>query len=335
MLAGRFRTRLVVLGIGCGAAFAAIARTLPSPDLHAPALRAVPAGATLLVVVKPAPFAAKGLWKLPPASAPAKLLARFSSVCGVTALDALDEIAIATPGSAKDGTFALVATGRFRAAPVEACLTRLARDDGRTIERTAAREGQPFVKLHDTSTSGSATSGMASGRPTLALADGVLLAGDASYVDEMIRVLAGQAPSAEDDPLHTGLRHELASGAALAASLRLTADTREAIRREIGDPKAPAGHIVGLLGSVRVGPNVALRGLVACDDEASANALREVIERMAADAEGSITARFLGLVPLLHARATKTEGRAAVIATDTDPNGAAAITNAAFSAWAP
>ena len=317
---------LLVFGVAASMALAALARTLPSPDLHVPALAALPAGATLLVVAKPAQLRTKGLWKLPPTSEPAKLLARVASTCGLDPLEGVDEIGVATPGSARDGAFGVVITGDFFAAPREACALRLARDRDKTIERTTAGVEGRFVVLTDTS---------GDGRATLALTDGMLLAGDASYVAAMMRTLAGGEASAAADPTHAGLRRELDGGAALVASLRLTADTRETIRRELRDPKAPASNIVGLFASLRTTSKISLRGVVACEDEASATAMTDVVERMAKDAEVSTTARFLGLVPLLRSRSTKTEGRGAIITAETDPAAASLLLGALGGALSP
>jgi hypothetical protein len=152
------------------------------------------------------------------------------------------------------------------------------------------------------------------------------------------------ASSAATEPLHRGLRQELADGALLVASLRLTADTREAIRREVGDPQAPASQIVGLLGSVRRASPTAngpasgalrLTGMVACEDETSAKALTEVVERLARDAEGTVTARFLGLAPVLHDRQVTTEGRGAILRTQTSPATLGSLFDAAEKVWSP
>lgn len=317
---------LVVTGLLAAVGLGALARTLPSPDLHVPALALVPQGATLVVLARPTELRAKGLWKLPPASEPAKLLARIASTCGLDPLEGVDEIAVATPGSARDGAFGIVVSGHFLAAPRVACAERLARDRDKSIERSSGGADRRFVVLTDQG---------GDGRATLALTDGLLLAGDVGYVTEMMRTLAAGAGSAVQDPTHAGLRRELADGAALAASLRLTADTRETIRRELGDPKAPARNIVGLFGGLRTSPNVQLRGVIACEDEASAAAMTDVVERMAKDAEASTTARFLGLVPLLRSRVTKTEGRGAVVRAETDVAAAGLLLSALGGAVSP
>lgn len=317
---------LIVTALAAGLGLAALGRTLPSPDLHVPALAALPQGATLVVVARPALLRAKGLWKLPTSSEPAKQLARIASTCGFDPLEGVDEIAVATPGSARDGAFGVVVSGSFFAAPREACAQRLARDRDKVLERGFGGPDRRFVVLTDTS---------GDGRATLALTDGMLLAGDAAYVAEMMRTLASADGSAAVDPTHAGLRRDIAEGAALAVSLRLTADTRETIRRELHDPKAPASNIVGLFASLRTSPRIGLRGVVACEDEGSAAAMTEVLERMAKDAEGSLTARFLGLVPLLRSRVVKAEGRGAVIAAETDPAAASLLIGAIGGVLSP
>jgi hypothetical protein len=323
---------LVALGLW------ALARTLPTPDLHLPALQVVPPGSTLLVVARPAPLRARGLWRLPKGSEPAKLLADVTGACKINLLDEVDEVALATPGSARDGTFGAVFSGTFLAAPRVACVERLARDRGRLATRTRAGANKRFVVLTD-ETSGA----------SFAATNGLLLVGSAAYVGEMIRTadgsVEGGAVSAATEPLHRGLQRELADGALVVASLRLTADTREAIRREVGDPTAPASQIVGLVGSVRPAPTspsgdsragaLGLKGLVACEDEVSAKALTEVVERLARDAEGTVTARFLGLSPLLHDRIVTTEGRGAVLRTEASPETLGALLDAAEKVWSP
>lgn len=310
---------------GGAALLALLARRLPSPDLHVPALSAVPAGATFLALARPVELRAAGLWKLPVGALPARLLQRVSSTCGKDPLEGVDEIAVATPASALDGAFGIAVTGVFRAAPWEACLLRLARDDGKSLDVRRPEERDRFVRLTDPSGDGQAT---------IALADGVLLAGSARYVADMRETLAGRRVSAATDPLHAGLRRD-APASALIASLRLTADTREAIRLEIRDPTAPAARIVGLLGSVTLGQKTTLRAVVACEDDAAGRAMTDVLARLADDAEASTTARFLGLVPLLRTRTLATEGRAAVLTAVATPETAAALGAALGAALAP
>lgn len=334
-----FARALGVASVATALLLAALARRLPSPDLHVPALSVIPSGSTLLVVARPGPLQALGLLRLPKSAEPSRLLAEIATTCKINPLDEVDEVALATPGSARDGTFGLVLTGTFPAAPRVACIERLARDHGRseglTKRRAGAHQRFQLLALADDERGAS-----------VALADGLLLIGSAAYVAEMIRTAdasldglsaGASGGSAATEAMHQGLRREFGEGALVVASLRLLADTRETIRREVGDPNAPAGQIVGLLGSVRSDGRTSrlqVAGMVACEDEASAKAMADVVERMARDAEGTATARFLGLAPLLHDRSVTTEGRAAVLRTHAAAATLGSLLDAVEKAWA-
>jgi hypothetical protein len=244
-------------------------RSAQRPVLYGPALGAVPAGPAALLSVdlrqlRGSAAAASGAGR-----ARRLLGADLTALCGVDPLAAAEELVIAVPGAPADGEFGAAAAGPLDAAAVSECAARVVGSrGGRPV---TLREGE-FLVITDVLSAGA---GVVAVRP-----GGPLLFGGASYVRQMMAAVERRAPSVLSDARHMALRGEVGDRQALVLSTLLTADGRDRIRAELGDPRAPAASVLGLGLSASASDPVRLHGLVGCDRAEPCAQLADTLRRL-------------------------------------------------------
>lgn len=278
-------------------------RVIQRPDLTQPALAAIPAGAQLIASVdlrrlRTTPFArvlsGKSRALLQPAGDGSNELTRL---CGFDPLDLAQDLALAVPPSPTDGELAVAATGPFSAASLTTCASRI----------VTAREGRPvtlregdFLVVTDVSASSAEVVAVRDGGP--------LLLGSASYVRQMMATAERRAPSAQTDARHVALRSEVGERQPLVLSALLTADGRDRVRAELGDPGAAAASVIGLSLSASAGDPVALHGMIGCDQGEPCAQLARSLDALRKSDEGELGKQLLGLKEPLDAATIAAEG---------------------------
>jgi hypothetical protein len=265
-----------------------VARTARRPDLSEPAAQAIPAGPQLLATLDlrklrgtplGALFAGKGREVVQ--------LERgdlLRQICGFDPVEQVLEVAFAVPGSATDGEFGVAASGDLSAPRLAECAARV----------TAARGGRPvtlregeFLVVTDVAAAGAGVVAVRNG--------GLLLMGGGPYVRQMMAAAERRAPSVLSDARHVALRGEVGEREALVISALLTADGRDRVRAELGDPRAPAGSVIGLSLSGTAADPISLHAMIGCDRAEPCAELARSLEGLRKSDEADVGKRLLGL----------------------------------------
>ncbi len=248
---------LAVVAAALGAGLVVLAQQKGSPDLAAHALDAIPVGALLVATADldalraspvGAPFLREGR-EIPG-------VGKVKDVCGFDPMDTLSEVALAIPASGDSGEFGLVAAGKIDDEAILACAAKV-------IE---ARGGHAIV----TPIGGFRTvrdSGLPGGGEIAVRKGGPLLLGAGSYLRAMIDAADGRAGSIRSSVAHSQLGKQL-DGGAVRVTVVLSPDQRKSLVSELaidGAKDSPAASVVaGALG-VKLGPRVAIHGVIACE----------------------------------------------------------------------
>lgn len=282
---------LAVVAAALGGGLVVLARQKGSPDLAAHALDAVPAGALLVATADldalraspvGAPFLREGR-EIPG-------VGKVKDVCGFDPVDTLSEVALAIPASGDAGEFGLVAAGKIDDEAILACAAKV-------IE---ARGGHAVV----TPIGGFRTvrdSGLPGGGEIAVRKGGPLLLGAGSYLRAMIDAADGRAGSIRSSVAHSQLGKQL-DGGAVRVTVVLSPDQRKSLVEELaidGAKDSPAASVVaGALG-VKLGPRVAIHGVITCE-QAEACARFATVLKSARDARANgYSTRLVGFSTVL------------------------------------
>jgi hypothetical protein len=282
---------LGVVAVALGAGLVVLARQKGSPDLASHALDAIPAGALLVASADldalraspvGAPFLREGR-EIPG-------VGKVKDVCGFDPMDTLSEVALAIPASGDAGEFGVVAAGKIDDEAILACAAKV-------IE---ARGGHAMV----TPIGGFRTvrdSGLPGGGEIAVRKGGPLLLGAGSYLRAMIDAADGRAGSIRSSVAHSQLGKQI-DGGAVRVTVVLSPDQRKSLVEELaidGAKDSPAASVVaGALG-VKLGPRVALHGVIACE-QADACARFATVLKAARDARANDYAtRLVGFSTVL------------------------------------
>jgi hypothetical protein len=269
---------LAVAAAALAAGLVVLARQKGSPDLASHALDAIPTGA--LVVASAdldalraspvgAPFLREGR-EIPG-------VGKVKDVCGFDPMDTLSEVALAIPAAGDAGEFGVVAAGKIDDEAILACAAKV-------IE---ARGGKAIV----TPIGGFRTvrdSAQAGGGEIAVRKGGPLLLGAGSYLRAMIDAADGRAPSIRSSVAHTQLGKQI-DGGAVRVTVVLSPEQRRSLVDELaidGAKDSPAASVVAGAFGVKLGPRVALHGVIACE-QADACARFATILKSARDAKAN------------------------------------------------
>lgn len=266
------------------------ARRAQAPVLYAPATQAVPAGPLVLATVDLRSLRGTSLGGLLGGRGERMLGADLRAVCGGDPFASAAELALAMPAAPGDGEFGVVVAGELSAIELTRCAERVIQArGGRPV---TLREGD-FLVVTDVASPGEGLVAVRHGGP--------LLFGGAPYVRRMMDTAARRAPSVEADARHVALRGEAGEGALVASAL-LTADLRERLRGELGEPDAPLAGVVGVGLSLGARDPTAVRLIVGCDSAAACAGVAAMLQRREPIAQARVeaagpTARLQGAVP--------------------------------------
>jgi hypothetical protein len=315
------RTRNAValaIVLAAGGAGLVLAGRKPAPALNeATALDAIPSGAMLVATVDlTAVRSSSALGPLLRGDREIPGLGKVRDACGFDPLDGLRElvIAIPTPGSADEATgptgdlaettsdLGLAASGAVDAEALIACASKV----------ITSRGGQPkvtsigsFRAVRDASAG--ASSGEIAARP-----GGLLLLGGGPYLRAMIDAADNRVPRVRASPAHADLAAALGEGAA-RVTMVLTPGQRRDLAEELaesGAAGAPSGAITALGLSARLGPEIALHGVLTCNGEAPCRSLADRLAQARAARAGDVTVRLSELGAILDAAQIEPSGAA-------------------------
>lgn len=285
----RTRNALAFLAVAaaCGGGLAWVAQHRQVPDLKGHALDAIPGGALLVATADiealraspvGAPFLRQGR-EIPG-------LGKVRDVCGFDPMDTLREVALAIPAAGDAGEFGLSASGDVDAEALLACAAKV-------IE---GRGGRPVVTSVGSFRSVRDAAAGASAGEIAVRKGGPLLLGGGAYLRAMIDAADGRTPTIRASVAHTQLAQEVGD-ASVRITVVLTPDQRQALSEELangGEAGSPAAAIVaGALG-VKLGPTVALHGVLACDGEAACSRLAVTLKAARDDRASDYATRLVG-----------------------------------------
>ena len=291
---------LAVLAAALGAGLVVLARQKGSPDLASHALDAIPTGA--LVVASAdldalraspvgAPFLREGR-EIPG-------VGKVKDVCGFDPMDTLSEVALAIPAAGDAGEFGVVASGKIDDEAILACAAKVIEARGGTAIVTPIGG---FRTVRDSAQLGGGEIAVRKGGP--------LLLGAGSYLRAMIDAADGRAPSIRSSMAHTQLGKQL-DGGAVRVTVVLSPEQRRSLVEELaegGAKDSPAASVVaGALG-VKLGPRVALHGVIACE-QADACARFATVLKSVRDARASAySTRLVGFGAVLEQLTIEAKG---------------------------
>lgn len=316
----RTRNALVLAAVAlvATAGFAALWRGRRVPDLRASAIDAVPAGAMLVAVVDLDALRAS------PAFAPVFRSSReipglgtVRDVCGFDPIDALHELAVAVPAAGDAGDFGLSAAGKVDDEAVLACASKV-------IER---RGGRPVITPIGAFRAVRDATMATTGGEIAVRKGGPVLLGAGSYLRAMIDAAEGRVATVRSSPAHALMAREVGQGA-LEASIVLTAEQRETLASELrsaGAAGSPAASIASAGLSLRLGPEVAVHAVLACDVAAACAALAGSLDAARAARAADPTLRLVGVGAILDRLRIQPEGELLHARVDVPADQAAAL----------
>ena len=248
---------LALVAASLGAGLVVLARQKGLPDLASHALDAIPTGALLVASADldalraspvGAPFLREGR-EIPG-------VGKVKDVCGFDPMDTLSEVALAIPAAGDAGEFGVVASGKIDDEAILSCAAKVIQARGGTAIITPIGG---FRTVRDSALPGGGEIAVRKGGP--------LLLGAGAYLRAMIDAADGRAPSIRSSVAHTQLGKQL-DGGAVRVTVVLSPEQRRSLVDELtidGAKDSPAASVVaGALG-IKLGPRVALHGVIACE----------------------------------------------------------------------
>jgi hypothetical protein len=292
---------LAVTGAAIAAALASVARTQKTPVLRPQIEGAIPSGALLvatadLAALKSSPVGAPFLRE----GREIQGLGKVRDVCGFDPIDALTEAAIAIPSAGDAGEFGLVAVGTVDDEAVIGCASKV----------ISARGGNPVVTTIGSFRSVRDATLAVSGGEIAARKGGPLLLGAGTYLRSMIDAADGRTPTIRSSRAHAALGREIA-GDSVRVTVVLSHDQRRTLVEELsanGEKGSPMASIAGGALGVKIGPTVAVHGLVSCDDAAACERLAGAIGKARDARAGDPLLRLVGVGALLEKIAIEPRG---------------------------
>lgn len=304
----------VVLAVGGAGLVLAGRKRAPAP-IEASALDAIPSGAMLVATVDLAAIrASSALGPLLRGDREIPGLGKVRDACGFDPLDGLRELAVVIPapgsageaeGSSHDrtqdtGELGLAASGAVNVEALITCASKV----------ITSRGGQPAVtSIGSFRAVRDASSGASSGE-IAARSGGLLLIGGGPYLRAMIDAADGRAPRIRASPEHAALAAAVGEGAA-RVTMVLTPGQRRDLAEELagsGADGAPVGAVTSLGISAKLGPEIALHGVLTCDGEAPCRSLAERLAQARETRAGDLTVRLSGLGAILDAARIEPSG---------------------------
>lgn len=272
--------------------------TVPGPTSSqaAPALprnmmEVVPRGATIVVTadlraLRSSPLAAPYLGGQ---SVPG--LGDVPRICGFDPIAMVDQIAIAVPEDG-EADFGIAAMGGFSDSAMADCARKIVEARG---GRSLVSSAGPFRSVRDAA---SPTAG------EIAVKPGLLLWGGGQYLKTMVSTADGTQPGLESDSFHTRMRTELQGYETAQATILLSDSQRANVADEItkAQGRAPVAlaFVSGAALGVRlVGDSASLLLIVVADKASQSGEVQAWLESVLADASEGMTAKLLGLTPLV------------------------------------
>lgn len=304
--------------IALGAAVAVMAAGLvwaakqrSAPDLRARSLDAIPNGALLVAT------ADLDALRASPSFAPLLRegreipgLGKVREVCGFDPMDTLHELAVAIPAAGDEGEFGIVAAGEVDDDALVACASKV-------IE---ARGGRPVVSPVGSFKTVRDVTLATSGGEIAVRKGGPVLLGAGPYLRAMIDSADGRSPTIRSSVAHSHLSREIGRSA-LRVTVVLTPEQRRTLEAELSgrantqgsqDPTSasPPGSAVvaGALGVDIDGPNLALHGLLLCDNERACVSIAGALTRARDESAKDLGARIVGVGAALERIQIQAEG---------------------------
>lgn len=269
-------------------------RSPPAPEASLDPLRFVPRGTAAVLSLDLRRLRQSPLGAL--LTAPDRELGgigRLEAVCGFDPTAQIETLVLALPRMAagEPTDFGVVALGSFDAVATLGCASAV----------ITKRGGVPL-----TSTLGSFTrvrartgaEGELASRP-----GGPALLGDGRTLHELVEVAEGSAPSLAGDRLHHALRVSVGEESALLVSVALPADWLEQALDSELVRESPLSRVRALALGADVAPELTVRAVVGCDDQAACQELGDLLEEL----------RERELVPWLERELTTDLGRRVVL----------------------
>lgn len=227
-------------------------------------------------------------------------LGEVATLCGGDPMDAVAELGFAVPGMGADAGFGVFATGAFDAERLLSCASRIVEKRG---GRPLRQERDGFAVLRDAS--------MELSSAELAVADGgPLVLAEAAYLRASLEVAAARAPSTRAEAEHRHLRGLLDPGV-ITATVVLSEEQRRSLVDELRAQKMADSPFAALTSaglSVQIGEELRLHAVLRCSDAARCAAVAALVDEARHDEAGSVTARVVGLAPVLERMRVAAEG---------------------------
>jgi hypothetical protein len=204
------------------------------------------------------------------------------------------------PAGDDSGEFGLVAAGPVDDEALLGCASKVIQ----------ARGGQPVVTTIGAFRSVRDASLATTGGEIAVKKGGPLLLGAGTYLRSMIDAADGRAPTVRSSRAHQALGHEVA-GASVRVTVVLATEQRRVLAEELesgGAAGSPAASIAGGALGITMGPNVAVHGVISCDDAAACAKLAGSLAEARAARAGDPLMRLVGLGPVLEKLTIQPQG---------------------------
>ncbi len=218
-------------------------------------------------------------------------------LCGADPLQGVDSIAFAIPQEGIDAGFGVFATGRVDATQLVGCAQRV----------IAARGGKPIRQQRDGFQVVFDGSNKLSNVRLAVRPGGPVVVAEQSYLAAALAVARGSVAPVQDDGRHQELL-ELVHQGPLVATVVLTAKQRKTLidglrLRSLSTPFSAVGS--GAF-SLRLDTALTLHAVLLCDQPANCVELAGVVEAYRREEASSVTAKLIGLSPLLERLSVRT-----------------------------
>lgn len=217
-------------------------------------------------------------------------------ICGFDPIAMVDQIAIAVPQEG-EADFGIAALGGFSDSSMTDCARKIVDARG---GRSLVSSSGPFRSVRDAASPSAGE---------IAVKSGLLLWGGGQYLRTMVSTADGTQPGLPADSFHSRMRAELSGYETAQATILLSDSQRANVADEItkaqgskegGRPPVALAYVSGAALGVRlVGDAASLLLVVVADKASQSGEVKAWLESMLVDAAQGMTAKLLGLAPLV------------------------------------
>ena len=223
-------------------------------------------------------------------------------ICGSDPMAGISSLAVAVPGSTRDQSFGVFASGEVDADLLIGCAERVvARRGGRPVRQARGR----FSLLRDASLE-------LSSAMLAAAAGGPVLLAEPPYVDAALALLQRGGASVASDPTHGQLRELVEPGLLLVTAV-LSDEQRQTLRSELklqGMADSPFGSLRAGALSVRLEGLLMVHAVLRCASAPACSQVAAAIDRARGQEAATAAAQVVGLSKVLDGVSIVAEGDA-------------------------